>query len=87
MDTQYLVMFLREGGYIESDVELLELDANTIEAVVECLIDYHNNEELEDELRRCGRQIKTIMRTYLHHVGDYGYDDFYHLELVSPKNL
>ena len=26
MDQYYLVMFLREGSYIESNVELLELD-------------------------------------------------------------
>ena len=87
MEQTYLVMFLREGGYVESEVELLELDNATLEAVVERLIDYHGNEELEDELRHCGRSPRAIIRTYLNHVGDYGYEDFYHLELVSPKEL
>ena len=57
MDQYYLVMFLREGSYIESNVDLLELDSSTISEV------------------------------YLNHVGDYGYEDFYHLELVTPKSL
>ena len=81
----YLVMFLREGGYIESNVDLLELDRSTLEQVIERLVDYHNSEELEDELRGCGLNARAIIRTYLNHVGDYGYEDFYHLELVSPK--
>lgn len=83
----YLVMFLREGGYIESNVYLLELDRSTLEQVIERLVDYHNSEELEDELRGCGLNARAIIRTYLNHVGDYGYEDFYHLELVSPKSL
>ncbi len=83
----YLVMFLREGGYIESNVDLLELDRSTLEQVIERLVDYHNSEELEDELRGCGLNARAIIRTYLNHVGDYGYEDFYHLELVSPKSL
>ena len=83
----YLVMFLREGGYIESHVDLLELDRSTLEQVIERLVDYHNSEELEDELRGCGLNARAIIRTYLNHVGDYGYEDFYHLELVSPKSL
>ncbi len=87
MEQTYLVMFLREGGYIESEVELLELDAATLEEVVERLIDYHGNDELEDELRHCARSPRAIIRTYLNHVGDYGYEDFYHLELASPKSL
>ncbi|MBQ4163545.1 MAG: hypothetical protein IJ085_04450 [Turicibacter sp.] len=87
MDQYYLVMFLREGSYIESNVELLELDRSTISEVVERLIDYHNSDELEDELRSCGANIRSIIRVYLNHVGDYGYEDFYHLELVSPKSL
>ena len=87
MDQYYLVMFLREGSYIESNVELLELDRQTISEVVERLIDYHNSDELEDELRSCGLNIRSIIRVYLNHVGDYGYEDFYHLELVSPKSL
>ena len=87
MDQMYLVMFLREGGYIESNVDLLELDRSTIEQVIERLVDYHNSEELEDELRGCGLNARAIIRTYLNHVGDYGYEDFYHLELVSPKSL
>ena len=49
MDQMYLVMFLREGGYIESNVDLLELDRSTLEQVIERLVDYHNSEELEDE--------------------------------------
>ena len=53
MDQMYLVMFLREGGYIESNVDLLELDRSTLEQVIERLVDYHNSEELEDELRGC----------------------------------
>ena len=48
MDQMYLVMFLREGGYIESNVDLLELDRSTLEQVIERLVDYHNSEELED---------------------------------------
>ncbi|WP_195454577.1 hypothetical protein [Turicibacter sanguinis] len=87
MDQMYLVMFLREGGYIESNVYLLELDRSTLEQVIERLVDYHNSEELEDELRGCGLNARAIIRTYLNHVGDYGYEDFYHLELVSPKSL
>lgn len=87
MDQMYLVMFLREGGYIESNVDLLELDHATLEQVVERLVDYHNSEELEEELRTCGTNVRGIIRTYLNHVGDYGYEDFYHLELVSPKSL
>ncbi|CUM81008.1 MULTISPECIES: hypothetical protein [Turicibacter] len=87
MDQMYLVMFLREGGYIESNVDLLELDRSTLEQVIERLVDYHNSEELEDELRGCGLNARAIIRTYLNHVGDYGYEDFYHLELVSPKSL
>ncbi|HAX73762.1 MAG TPA: hypothetical protein DCY20_09600 [Firmicutes bacterium] len=87
MDQMYLVMFLREGGYIESNVELLELDRETISEVVDRLVDYHNNEELEEELRSVGLNVKGIIRTYLNHVGDYGYEDFYHLELVAPKSL
>ena len=87
MDQRYLVMFLREGGYIESNVDLLELDRSTLEQVIERLVDYHNSEELEDELRGCGLNARAIIRTYLNHVGDYGYEDFYHLELVSPKSL
>lgn len=87
MDEMYLVMFLREGGYIESNVDLLELDRSTLEQVIERLVDYHNSEELEDELRGCGLNARAIIRTYLNHVGDYGYEDFYHLELVSPKSL
>lgn len=87
MDQMYLVMFLREGGYIESNVDLLELDRSTLEQVIERLVDYHNSEELEDELRGCGLNASAIIRTYLNHVGDYGYEDFYHLELVSPKSL
>ena len=83
----YLVMFLREGGYIESNVDLLELDRSTLEQVIERLVDYHNSEELEDELRGCGLNARAIIRTYLNHVGDYGYEDFYHLELVTPKSL
>ena len=83
----YLVMFLREGGYIESNVDLLELDRSTLEQVIERLVDYHNSEELEDELRGCGLNARAIIRTYLNHVGDYGYEDFYHLDLVSPKSL
>ena len=47
MDQHYLVMFLREGSYIESNVELLELDRSTIAEVVDRLIDYHNIDELE----------------------------------------
>ena len=87
MDQMYLVMFLREGGSIESNVDLLELDRSTLEQVIERLVDYHNSEELEDELRGCGLNARAIIRTYLNHVGDYGYEDFYHLELVSPKSL
>ena len=87
MDEMYLVMFLREGGYIESNVDLLELDRSTLEQVIERLVDYHNSEELEDELRGCGLNARAIIRTYLNHVGDYGYEYFYHLELVSPKSL
>ena len=87
MDQMYLVMFLHEGGYIESNVDLLELDRATLEQVIERLVDYHNSEELEDELRGCGLNARAIIRTYLNHVGDYGYEDFYHLELVSPKSL
>ena len=87
MDQMYLVMFLREGGYIESNVYLLELDRSTLEQVIERLVDYHNSEELEDELRGCGLNARAIIRTYLNHVGDYGYEDFYHLELVRPKSL
>ena len=87
MDQMYLVMFLREGGYIESNVDLLELDRSTLEQVIERLVDYHNSEELEDELRGCDLNARAIIRTYLNHVGDYGYEDFYHLELVSPKSL
>ena len=87
MDQHYLVMFLREGSYSESNVELLELDRSTISEVVERLIDYHQSDELQDELRRCGTNIRAIIRVYLHHVGDYGYEDFYHLELVTPKSL
>ena len=87
MDQMYLVMFLREGGYIESNVDLLELDRSTLEQVIERLVDYHNSEELEDELRGCGLNARALIRTYLNHVGDYGYEDFYHLELVSPKSL
>ena len=87
MDQMYLVMFLREGGYIESNVDLLELDRSTLEQVIERLVDYHNSEELEDELRGCGLNARAIIRTYLNHVGDYGYEDFYHLELVTPKSL
>ena len=87
MDQMYLVMLLREGGYIESNVDLLELDRSTLEQVIERLVDYHNSEELEDELRGCGLNARAIIRTYLNHVGDYGYEDFYHLELVSPKSL
>ena len=87
MDQMYLVMFLREGGYIESNVDLLELDRSTLEQVIERLVDDHNSEELEDELRGCGLNARAIIRTYLNHVGDYGYEDFYHLELVSPKSL
>ena len=87
MDQMYLVMFLREGGYIESNVDLLELDRSTLEQAIERLVDYHNSEELEDELRGCGLNARAIIRTYLNHVGDYGYEDFYHLELVSPKSL
>ncbi len=87
MDQMYLVMFLREGGYIESNVDLLELDRSTLEQVIERLVDYHNSEELEYELRGCGLNARAIIRTYLNHVGDYGYEDFYHLELVSPKSL
>ena len=87
MDQMNLVMFLREGGYIESNVDLLELDRSTLEQVIERLVDYHNSEELEDELRGCGLNARAIIRTYLNHVGDYGYEDFYHLELVSPKSL
>ena len=83
MDQMYLVMFLREGGYIESNVDLLELDRSTLEQVIERLVDYHNSEEL----RGCGLNARAIIRTYLNHVGDYGYEDFYHLELVSPKSL
>ena len=87
MDQMYLVMFLREGGYIESNVDLLELDRSTLEQVIERLVDYHNSEELEDELRGCGLNARAIIRTYLNHVGDYGYEDFYHLELVSTKSF
>ena len=87
MDQHYLVMFLREGSYIESNVELLELDRSAISEVVERLIDYHQSDELEDELRSCGTNIRAIIRAYLNHVGDYGYEDFYHLELVTPKSL
>lgn len=87
MDQMYLAMFLREGSYIESNVELLELDQSTINQVVERLVDYHNSDELEDELRTCGTNIRGIIRVYLNHIGDYGYEDFYHLELVSPKSL
>lgn len=87
MDQTYLVMFLREGGYIESNVELLELDRSTLEQVIERLVDYHNSEELEDELRSCALNARAIIRTYLNHVGDYEYEDFYHLELVNPKSL
>ena len=87
MDQHYLVMFLREGSYIESNVELLELDRSTIAEVVDRLIDYHNSDELEDELRSCGTNIRAIIRVYLNHVGDYGYEDFYHLELVTTKSL
>ena len=50
-------------------------------------INSENSEELEDELRGCGLNARAIIRTYLNHVGDYGYEDFYHLELVSPKSL
>ena len=87
MDQHYLVMFLREGSYIESNVELLELDRATISEIVERLIDYHQSDELEDELRSCGTNIRAIILVYLNHVGDYGYEDFYHLELVTPKSL
>ncbi len=87
MDQVYLVMFLREGGYVESNVELLEIDRSTLNEVVERLIDYHQSDELEEELRSCGSNVRAIIRTYLNHVGDYGYEDFYHLEIVSPKSL
>ncbi|MGL4335936.1 MAG: hypothetical protein ACRCST_03505 [Turicibacter sp.] len=87
MDHSYLVMFLREGSYIESDVDLLELDNETISQVVETLIDYHDSYELEEELRACGSNVRAIIRCYLNHIGDYEYEDFYHLEIVTPKSL
>ena len=48
---------------------------------------YKKIKQLEDELRGCGLNARAIIRTYLNHVGEYGYEDFYHLELVSPKSL